>query len=150
MSDPERSAFRIFNKADQQQTGQLDKQDMAGLVLTLWESIGRPMPQGYHDKIPTVVSDALKQYDTRKAGALDFPDFLEMLSQTPWRVLLPVAEREEFVMDRLRQKEDAKAKGGTSAGKPRFPSVPPPPFPTGSPERKERSIGTLGVEVKTS
>ena len=89
--------------ADSSRYGELQRADLEVLVVKLWKAIGRPMPTSYQQRVPKVVDDTLQQYCTRAgAASINFGEFLEMLSHTPWRVLLPPAEREELTMERLR------------------------------------------------
>lgn len=107
--------------------------------MMLWDCIGRAMPDSYEARLPAVIQDTLAQFDSLGDGSIRFPDFLEMLSRSPWRVLLPPQQREEITMPRLQQRENQKAfsasparskspsRGGLHGSK--YPSIIPPPPP---------------------
>lgn len=67
---PERVAWEVFDAADTDGSGDLNQEEIASLVVKLWDCIGRAMPPSYESRIPAVVQDTLAQYDSAGRGAI--------------------------------------------------------------------------------
>lgn len=125
LNEFEQTVWKVFDRADADGSGDLNAEEVTGLVTLLWECIGREMPQCYHSKIPKVVQDTLAQYGSLPRGCIRFTEFCEMVCCSPWRLLVPAQQREQMVMTRLRARENQKRLSPQG-----YPAAIPPPPPS--------------------
>jgi len=85
------AARHVFDEADLDCDGNLNRDDIAGLLRMLWQRIARP-PQAGEDMdqmLRDETTDVLQRFDTSHDGTITFGEFLVMVCQPSWRLLLP-------------------------------------------------------------
>jgi len=92
-----RAARQIFEAADSDKNGSIDRDELAWLVLTLWDTMGITVPQRYENQLENEVDAAMARYDTNRDGVISFKEFMNMITSEPWRALLPIEVQDQVV-----------------------------------------------------
>ena len=84
-------AKAVFQEADIDQSGAIEQDEVATLLVGLFEQLGKPLPPEYKLKMHEFVQESMARFDADGSGGLCFPEFLRMITMKPWRDLLPHA-----------------------------------------------------------
>ena len=94
------AAKKIFRSVDGDGNGKLDRDELGCLVQEMRKAMG--MTYQSQSQINGEVMQVLAKFDINHDGEIGFDEFLRMIVQKPWNVLLPETVQEklhETVMD---------------------------------------------------
>lgn len=84
------TARAIFDEKDLDCSGEIEHEELAGAIQSLWGSIGNPIAGS---ELESEVAESLRKFDADNSGSLSFTEFMQMLCEQPWLELLPATVR---------------------------------------------------------
>ena len=70
-------ALQVFNEADIDHSNDLDTDELAHLIIKLWQRIGQPMPLSapqYANRMRALVEQTMERFDADRSGR--HPDYI--------------------------------------------------------------------------
>ena len=91
-------AREIFDKADADDSGFIDEQELGELLKMVWAKLGRPFGKADKERLRYEVHAAMINFDVDQSGTISFPEFIMLLSKKPWRLMLPQELQDDILM----------------------------------------------------
>jgi len=92
-----REARKIFNEADGDNNGAIDRAELEWVVEQLWVKMGVVVKNMSREKLLFEVEEVFEHFDTDRDGVISFQEFLKMITTDPWRKLLPIHVQAQIV-----------------------------------------------------
>jgi len=87
----------LFDKADEDRQGSIDNEEMAPLIRLMYKEWDNPVPHDLNNTLPETIKRCMTRFDADESGTLTFNEFLQMLTCTPWRGMMPKKIRRSIV-----------------------------------------------------